>query len=282
MAGNISAIVTTVRRGQKYTEANRILAARTAAVLGIPNVPRGNDSLEELRAAHGVDAVLVARRGLLTLVTAAGELFFHPGMAHLRIKNLLLGHGDQLVRALGLTEGMRVLDCTLGTGADAIVESFAVGQRGTVTAIESNPLIAAVIGDGLAHATGDNYEMHAAMRRIVVHHADALTFLRSAADKSYDVVYFDPMFRRPLHESAGMNALRVLADMRALTAETIAEARRVARCRIVMKERRESTEFTRLGFTEVTGGKYSRIAYGVMAVYPHGENFLDINEYSKI
>lgn len=262
----ISAIVTTVRRGQKYTEANRTLAARTAAALGIPNVPRGNDSLEELRAAYGVDAALVARRGLLTLVTAEGELFFHPGMAHLRIKNLLLGHGDHLVSALGLVEGMHVLDCTLGTGADAIVESFAVGAQGTVTALEANPLIAAVIADGLAHATGDNYDMHAAMRRITVHHADALTFLRAQADGSCDVVYFDPMFRRPLHESAGMNALRALADSRALTTETIAEACRVARRRVVMKERQGSAEFERLGFTHLTGGKYSRIAYGVMEV----------------
>ena len=262
--GSISAIVTTVRRGQKYTEANRTLAARTAAALGIPNVPRGNDSLEELRAAYGVDAALVARRGLLTLVTAEGELFFHPGMSHLRIKNLLLGYGDHLISALRLTDGMHVLDCTLGTGADAIVESFAVGTQGTVTALEANPLIAAVIADGLAHATGDNYEMHAAMRRIVVHHADALTFLRAAETDSYDVVYFDPMFRRPLHESAGMNALRVCADMRALTNETIVEACRVAHRRVVMKERRESAEFERLGFPHITGGKYSRIAYGVM------------------
>ena len=266
MAGHtkLSAIVTTVRRGQRYTEANRSLAARTAKDLGILNVPRGNDSLEELRSTYDVDAVLVARQGLLTLVTAEGELFFHPGMAHLRIKNLLLGHGDHLVRALGLAEGLHVLDCTLGTGADAIVESFAVGESGRVTALESNALIAAVIADGLAHALGDNYEMHAAMRRIQVHHADALTFLRTAAEDSYDVVYFDPMFRRPLHESAGMNALRGLADPRALTEETIAEARRVARCRVVMKERRESVEFARLGFTEITGGRYSRIAYGVM------------------
>ena len=112
MAGHtkLSAIVTTVRRGQRYTEANRSLAARTAKALGILNVPRGNDSLEELRSTYDVDAVLVARQGLLTLVTAEGELFFHPGMAHLRIKNLLLGHGDHLVRALGLAEGLRVLD----------------------------------------------------------------------------------------------------------------------------------------------------------------------------
>ena len=260
----ISAIVTTVRRGTRYTEANRALASRTAKELGIPNVLRGNDSIEELRKTYNVDAVLVARQGHLTLVTAEGEMFFHPGIAHLRMKNLLLGHGDHLVSALGLTEGMHVLDCTLGTGADAIVESFAVGERGAVTALESNPLIAAVIADGLAHAIGDNYGMHAAMRRIRVHHADALTFLRAAADKGYDVIYFDPMFRRPLHESAGMNALRVLADMRALTDETIAEARRVARCRVVMKERRGSAEFARLGFDTIMGGKYSRIAYGVM------------------
>ena len=151
--GTVSAVVTTVRRGQKFAEANRALAARTAAELGIPNVPRGSASLDEMRTAYGVDAVLVARRGLLTAVTAEGELFFHPGMAHLRIKNLRSGQGDHLVHALGLTEGMCVLDCTLGTGADAIIESFAVGATGSVTALEANPIIAAVIGDGLAHAS---------------------------------------------------------------------------------------------------------------------------------
>ena len=264
--GTVSAVVTTVRRGQKYAEANRALAARTAAELGIPNVPRGSDSLDEMRTAYGVDAVLVARRGLLTAVTAEGELFFHPGMAHLRIKNLRSGQGDHLVHALGLTEGMCVLDCTLGTGADAIIESFAVGAAGSVTALETNPIIAAVIGDGLAHATGDNYEMHAAMRRISVHAADALDYLRAQEDGSYDAVYFDPMFRRPVHESEGMNALRVLADARALTEEVIAEARRVARRRVVMKERQGSREFARLGFTDLAGGKYSRVAYGVMEI----------------
>ena len=58
--GTVSAVVTTVRRGQKFAEANRALAARTAAELGIPNVPRGSDSLDEMRTAYGVDAVLVA------------------------------------------------------------------------------------------------------------------------------------------------------------------------------------------------------------------------------
>ena len=91
-----------------------------------------------------------------------------------------------------------------------------------------------------------------------------MTYLREQQDDSYDVVYFDPMFRRPLHESAGMDALRARADMRALTHETVAEARRVARRRVVMKERRESGEFERLGFFEVVGGKYSRVSYGVM------------------
>ena len=49
--GTVSAVVTTVRRGQKYAEANRALAARTAAELGILNVPRGSDSLDEMRTA---------------------------------------------------------------------------------------------------------------------------------------------------------------------------------------------------------------------------------------
>ena len=130
MTAEIDAVVTTVRRGHRFAEANRRLAAETAARLGIPNVPRGNDSLDDLRARCGVRNVRVARNGRLTLDTPSGALFFHPGMSHLRIKNLTRGQGDHLVAALALSEGMRVLDCTLGAGADAIVESYAVGETG--------------------------------------------------------------------------------------------------------------------------------------------------------
>ena len=52
------------------------------------------------------------------------------------------------------------------------------------------------------------------------------------------------------------------ADLVAL--EAVEEARRVARQRIVLKENSRSREFARLGFSELAGGRYSHVHYGIM------------------
>ena len=263
----MSAVVTTSNHSKRYAAVNDRIARQTAEKLAVPYVLRQNYSLAELREQYGATHILVARKGLLELETHGGyKLFFHPGMAHLRIKNLRLCKSDYLVDALALGEGMSVLDCTLGMGADSIVLSYAVGDMGSVTALESSPLIERVIGYGLAHAVGENYDVHAAMRRIRTERAEALEFLRNAPNRAYDVVYFDPMFRHPFHESAAINALREVADDRAVSEELISEAKRVARQRIVIKESSLSKEFARLGFHKIVGGKYSKIHYGVIEV----------------
>ena len=78
------------------------------------------------------------------------------------------------------------------------------------------------------------------------------------------MIYFDPMFRHPLEKSISLSPLREVADMRALTRETIEEAKRVAKHRVVMKENARSAEFIRLGFEKVVGGTYSKVHYGVI------------------
>ena len=90
--------------------------------------------------------------------------------------------------------------------------------------------------------------------------------MRGQADDSFDAVYFDPMFRHPFMESAGIHPLRFLADPRPVSAEAIREARRVARRRVVLKESSKSGEFARLGFSAFVGGKYSHVRYGVITL----------------
>ena len=72
------------------------------------------------------------------------------------------------------------------------------------------------------------------------------------------------MFRHPFLASKSLDPLRAVADKRALTLETIAEAKRVAKLKVVMKETSRSLEFERLGFSKVTGGKYSKVHYGII------------------
>ena len=103
-----------------------------------------------------------------------------------------------------------------------------------------------------------------AMRRVEVVTADYFDYLKTCADKSFDVVYFDPMFRHAINKSSGINPIRPLADNRPLEIISVREACRVARRCVVMKENSRSTEFERLGFKIADGGKYSSISFGVI------------------
>ena len=255
-------IVTT---GAKGGSANLRLAEEVACRLSARFVARERASLASLRRSYHVDDVLVVRDGALFLSGSTGEFFFHPNMAHVRVKMLRQGKLDHFVEAAGLRAGMSVLDCTLGLGADAIVASYVVGEAGHVRALESQPLIEVIVSHGLAQPK-ETGPMADAMRRIEVISAAHGDFLRRQPDKSVDVVYFDPMFRRPLRQSVGLRPLRALADARPLDEAAVAEACRVARRRVVLKETQDSLEFSRLGFSSYVGGKYSRVRYGIIEV----------------
>ena len=263
MKEKILAIATT---GYRSRPADCQLAQETAVRLQIPYVKREHISYDDLRAQYNAAYLLVVKKGGLRLETPDGELFFHPNMAHVRVRHLGFGQKDHMVEAMGLRAGDRVLDCTLGLGADAIVASFIAGERGKVTALEKSPLIYEIVRHGLAHFSAGNYDLHAAMRRIEVEQADYADFLRSLPASSYDVVYFDPMFRHPLKDSVQLVPLRPLAEPAPVSPAAVAEACRVARRRVVLKENSRSLEFARLGFTEIAGGKYSPVHYGVLTI----------------
>ncbi|PZE21855.1 class I SAM-dependent methyltransferase [Paenibacillus xerothermodurans] len=190
-------------------------------------------------------------------------LFFHPSLAAIRVKRLLNGEPDTLIELSRLKCGDRVLDCTAGLGSDAIVYSFALGSKGEVVALESQAIPYLLLQHGLSAYHSDIPGMNEAMRRIQVQQADHYDFLRKQPDKAFDVIYFDPMFRKPIQESNSIGAIRGLADPRAVSEATIREAVRVARRTIVLKEHRDSKEFARLGVTEVHRST-TKIAYGVI------------------
>ena len=135
-----------------------------------------------------------------------------------------------------------------------------------MTALEKSPLIYEIVRHGLAHFSAGNYDLHAAMRRVEVRRADYEDFLRTLPDDSYDVVYFDPMFRHPLKDSVQLAPLRLLSESAPVSLSAVAEACRVARRRVVLKENSRSLEFARLGFSHIAGGKYSPVHYGVLNV----------------
>ena len=257
------AIVTTSR---KYSRRNGEIAEETAKRLNLPQVERGRESVTELKEKYDADFVLVARKNTLYLCGGEqGDIFFHPGMAHLRLKNLREGKGDRMTEAMDLTEGANVLDCTLGMGADAIVAASVTKVK--VTALEINPLLAELMRFSLKNFPAENEKLKTAMENIEVITADYRDFLSVQDDNSFDVVYFDPMFRHPFTDSAAINPLRAAACSAPLSPFALAAAKRVAKERVVLKETSKSREFARLGFGETAGGKYSKIRYGIIRTH---------------
>lgn len=257
-------VVTTSRKPspERWAEARR-----WAECLHVPLVPRANTSLAEIIASTDVAGVLVVGGEHVTYREPGRGLsyFFHPGMARRRIRNYESGHGDPMVTAMHLQPGDSVLDCTLGRGTDATLASHVVGASGKVVGLEKSPILAWLTIKGLAAYEIDDVLTRQAMRRIEAHCEDHREFLIAQKRRSFDVVYFDPIFDQPLERSSGMIPLRALACPDTLTSETVALAREVARRYVVVKQRRGTQLWESLGFevTQVAGGK-SRIEYGVV------------------
>jgi 16S rRNA (guanine1516-N2)-methyltransferase len=227
-------------------------------------VPRKRSSVSRLQKTYGDQAVLlVAQDGIKYCEADKPPIFFHPSMSAIRIKRLMNGRPDALMQAAQIAPGDDVLDCTAGLASDSIVFSYSVGKHGKVTSLESEGIIAFLIREGLSAYDSGIPELNEAMRRIRVVHSEHIAYMKRQPPRSVDIVYFDPMFRKPVEESSSISPLRELANAEALSREAVEEARRIARKTIVLKEQRNSGEFERLGFDDVILSA-NKIAYGVI------------------
>jgi 16S rRNA (guanine1516-N2)-methyltransferase len=240
-------------------------AHRLADELGWRFVARGRDSLRKLRESNSTGPLLLVTHAEVQCLPESDGLpiFFHPGMAHVRVQRLVHGESDTLLTATEVGQGDTIIDCTAGLAADSIVLAHAVGDEGRVIAIDSQPVVCAILREGISTYISDVAAINSALRRIEIVCADHLAYLRGLPDNSADIIYFDPMFRHPIDRSDSISPLRAFANPNALSPESLTEALRVARKRIVMKEGRGSGEFARLGFGRIiqTGTK---LAYGVI------------------
>lgn len=237
-----------------------------AAETGCSYVPRSGRSLARLAASSGDEDILILLEGHVRLGGPGKEMLeFHPSMGFVRLKRVMRGETDLMLQAARMEEGDSVLDCTAGLGTDALVFSFKAGLSGHVTALESSYPLYVLLKEGLKTYTSHLARSDEAMRRIEVKHSGHLEYLQSLPDKSVDIVYFDPMFRDPLTDSASINPLRHYANGSALDQLSVQEAVRVARKSVVMKEKRNSPEFERLGFEAMARGN-SKITYGVIYI----------------
>lgn len=204
---------------------------------------RGKRTMKQIyRQAEGT---LVLNKNELIYYDAEGQkLFFHPNTAWLRVLN----GRDPLLEALACPAGASVLDATMGMASDSLVMQYFGYQ---VTALESNPLVHLIVSDGLSRFVMEDSRFTQAMRDLVTYCQDYQTYLAKAKDKSIDCVYFDPMFKVGIEESKNLDGIRLLANRQPLTEATLAQAKRVARHRIVVKAHYQDPIFEDFGLTRI-------------------------------
>ncbi|TVY02314.1 class I SAM-dependent methyltransferase [Cohnella terricola] len=241
-------------------------AERLAEELQAAYVPRAGRTIRALHTKLGEKEIVVVGPRDIRLV-AEGELpfYFHPSMALVRIKGLLAGGKDTLLSVTGVSPGDTVLDCTAGLCSDSIVFSYAVGDKGRVIALETVKTMHALVREGLLAYESGVPDVDRAMRAIETVSGSYEEILPCMEDASADIVYFDPMFEKPVSASSSMVPLRSLAAHGTLTEKAVQEARRVARRKVVLKDHRDSGRFEKLGFS-LAKVSSSAVAYGVIEI----------------
>jgi len=174
--------------------------------------------------------------------------FFHPNAAMFRAKRWYHNGDDPLVSTCKIMRGDIVIDATLGLGSDAQLASLAAGESGKVIGLESSPVIAQIVQEGLVTYQSSFQPLNEAMRRIEVFNINHLTWFQAQTDNSVDIVYFDPMFETEVNHSDGFEAIRYVSSDQSLTSQVIEEAKRIARKRVVLKDHFRSNRFEWLGF----------------------------------
>ncbi|TBU78487.1 class I SAM-dependent methyltransferase [Phytopseudomonas daroniae] len=102
------------------------------------------------------------------------------------------GAGQMIAKAVGIQPGIRprVLDATAGLGRDA----FVLASLGcTISLIERQPLIGALLEDGLQRAAADA-EVAAIVARMRLLQGNAISIMASWQEEAPQVIYLDPMF----------------------------------------------------------------------------------------
>jgi len=102
------------------------------------------------------------------------------------------GSGQMIAKAVGIAPGVRprVLDATAGLGRDA----FVLASLGcSMTLIERQPLIAALLEDGLARAARDA-EVAPIAARMQLCCGNAIELMAAWQGEPPQVIYLDPMF----------------------------------------------------------------------------------------
>lgn len=136
---------------------------------------------------------------------------FLSGEFQQRLKTL--SKTQPLFKAMALEKGERVLDATAGLGKDAL--SFC-HYGAEVTAVEENPLVFALLEDGLRRALLNPQFHKKYSDKIKLVHGSSLDFMKNISEKPHSI-YLDPMYP---HEEKSAKPKKEMAFLRDILSET--------------------------------------------------------------
>ncbi|KHN89786.1 16S rRNA (guanine(1516)-N(2))-methyltransferase [Pectobacterium actinidiae] len=146
------------------------------------------------------------------------------------------GRGEAVAKAVGIKKDYLpdVVDATAGLGRDAFVLA-ALGCH--VRMVERNPVVAALLDDGLRRGYQDAEIGSWLRERLTLLHASSMTALRDITPPP-DVVYLDPMFPHKQKSALVKKEMRVFQSLVGADddADALLEpARALAKKRVVVK-----------------------------------------------
>lgn len=176
------------------------------------------------------------------------------------------GSGQLVAKAVGLQKtraSLQVLDATAGLGQDAFILA-SLGCR--VTLFERNPVIHALLADGLSRASL-NVGCAPVIERMTLRGGSSAAWLRKAGPAVADVIYLDPMF--PHREKSAlvkkeMQVFRAIVGDDDDAAELLQAALNSATYRVVVKRPRKAPSIPGPAPATRVEGKSSR--YDIYAI----------------
>lgn len=193
-------------------------------------------------------------------VGAAGPVrvdFVDGALAHRRQQGG--GNGQMIAKAVGIQPGIRplILDATAGLGRDA----FVLAQLGcTVTLIERQPLIGALLADGLRRARLDA-EVGPIVERMHLLAGNAIELMAAWPGDPPQVIYLDPMFPHRDKSSLVKKEMRLFRPLVGAdddAPELLKAALALASHRVVVKRPRKAPAIAGQAPGYVLEGKSSR------------------------
>lgn len=221
-----------VTTSYKPTDAQVARARSVAAQISAPYSIRSG-RLDAMFESLGVDLIYVVTKIREELRSRTEHIFVNPGLIKLKRFD---GAAHPLIRAVAPPEGPavdRVVDATIGLASDAVQLAWVLDVQ--VEGIESSPAICCLLEEGLVRMGRLSQRWSEVTGRISVKEGRAVDRLAELPEGSRPVVFFDPMFERPLEAVPGFDVFRRVAEHAPLDVPTLEQAIRVAAHRVVVK-----------------------------------------------